>query len=107
MSRRKVTGELVVAPGANSGLRVGGNVVGAPARNDGSGEFLALVEPLQCAARCMAFATVRQRFDQVRAAIPGSALVDIGLEALTRPEQRGPEGHQPALVVRKPERIGH
>ena len=106
MSDRKIGDEIVVAPAADAGGLVRGDVEGAPARRHRAGEFLAVVQRERQISRRVAFAAMRQRFGEIGAPVPFRTLRRIGLEARIRIEQRRPEAHRPALVERKGQRIG-
>jgi hypothetical protein len=58
---RKIGDEIVVAPATDAGRLVRCDVVGAPARGDGTGKFLAVVQRKRQVSRRVAFAAMGQR----------------------------------------------
>src|ERR1700691_2599559 len=53
----------------------------------------------------MTFAAMRHGFRQIGAAVPLRALRRYWLEASVGIEKEGPDNHQPALIVRKAQRV--
>ena len=94
----EVLGELGVAPGADAGQAVAGDVVGLPAGGDRAGVLAAVVQGLGQVARRVAVAAVGHGLGQIGAAVPLRAAVRVRLEALVGIEQPAPDRHQPALV---------
>src|SRR6266851_5637085 len=92
-------------PAAYAGGLVRSDVVGAPARRQRAGEFLAVVEREGEVSRRVAFAAMRQRLREIGAPVPLRALRGIWLKPRIQIEQRRPEAHRPALVERKRQRI--
>src|SRR6266702_8124593 len=98
MSDREIGNQVVVTPAADARGLVRGDVEGAPARGDRTGEFLAVVERERKIARCMAFAAMRERFGEIGASVPFRALRGVRLVSYVRIEDLRPEHHRPALV---------
>src|SRR6185437_11998849 len=101
MTRREELRDLIVAPCADTRGLVGGDVVGTPAGGYGPGELAPIVGCLQEIARRVAFAAMRETFDQISAAIPLRGLRRVRFETPVGIEHRRPDRHQPALVIRK------
>src|ERR1700730_11093817 len=75
---------LVVAPAADAGALVGGDVEGVPARRHGAGELFAVVQSETKIPRRVAFAAMGQRFGDIGASVPFRAAIGIGRKASSR-----------------------
>src|SRR5216684_4580379 len=98
MAHRQVVRQVRVAPSADAAAAIGRDVVCAPAGLDSAAEFLPFVQRKEKIPRRMTFAAVAQRLDEVRAAIPLGAAVDMGFKALVGVEESRPHAHEAALV---------
>src|SRR6476660_1254297 len=70
VSRGKISFQLFVGPCAYAGLVVRGDVVGLPPVDDRSGVLSAALRREQQVAGGVAIAAVRERFGEIRSAIP-------------------------------------
>ncbi len=101
MARFEIRGDLLVRPGADAVLRIGGDVVGLPALHFLAGELAAVFQAEAEIPRRVAFRTMAKRGGQVGATVPLRRLRIVTLEALVLEEPGVPEAHRPALVERK------
>ena len=105
MTGRQIVGDLAVAPGADAGAAIGGDVERMPSGRHGAGEFAAVVERELQMRGVWEFAAMGQRFGKISAAIPFRAARGVRLKRTFSLKQR-PRAHRPALIERKAQRVG-
>src|SRR5580700_2650778 len=97
--------QVRIAPGPQSAAVIGRDIVRAPARLEGPGKFLPIVQGEGQVARCMALTAMTQGLRQIGASVPYSVTLDVWLKALVGVEHRRPDAHQASLVERKCQRV--
>src|SRR5882672_12915865 len=94
-----------VGPCAYAGLTVGSDIVGLPPVNDRSGVFPATLRREHQIAGCVAIATMRERFGEIRSAIPCRVVGRRRLPLPGRHKQELPGSQHVPLVEGEDERV--
>src|SRR3984893_8904972 len=94
----QIVRQLRVRPRADAPCGVRSYVVGLPAVDYRTREFATVAQPIQEIPRCMAFAAMAERLDEIGAPVPFGGLTRVGLKALSGTEQPIPEPDEVALV---------
>src|ERR1700674_2164011 len=82
MTGGQIVRQVRIAPRADAAAAIGRDVVCAPSGLIGSRELLPVVQCKEKISRRMALAAVSHCLDEIRAAIPLGAAVDMGFKAL-------------------------
>src|SRR5882724_5629663 len=103
MPHRQVVLQVPSAPGADTAVAVGRDVVSTPAALHRAGEFFPVVQRKESIAGRMALPAVLHGLCEVCTAIPLSTPVGVWLKALIGVEETRPDTHETALVEREGE----